>query len=94
MEKTQIGPGQPFAAIPPPFNTLYTLFYRKGNDPTCIKNFIYQGSLADASKRGQHHCELLGYEFIYVKPLVTNLDFDEQMRLRKLKDGSGSARAI
>lgn len=69
-----------------PFDHLYILYYRKGNDPSGQKIFEFQGLLKDASIRGKQHCEAMGLVFHYVKPFLVSLDFEERRQHRNLGD--------
>lgn len=58
----------------------YTLHYRHGNNPNCLKNFTYKGSFREAMQRAKQHCEKMGYRFILLRPAISNLEDDERIR--------------
>ena len=45
------------------------------------KTFLFDGPLRKAADRGRAHCDLMGYVFNYVKPFVSDLEFDEKRKL-------------
>lgn len=64
---------------------VYILFYRHGMNPQCQKGFTFNGDLKAAVERAKQHCQRMGYRYIFVRPLVSNLEDDE-----KYKDAYGA----
>lgn len=56
---------------------IWTLYYRYGNIPQITKGFELDGSLHDAIMRGRTHCEKMGYIFLLVRPMLVDLDYQE-----------------
>lgn len=67
------------------FSNLWTLYYRHGMNATLTKNFHSEGNLQVAIKRAQLHCQIMNYKYIWVRPLVCDIDAEEEY---KLKGGS------
>jgi hypothetical protein len=63
------------------FADLYVLHFRHGMQPTCNKGFYCVGGLRKAIVRAQKHCEIMGYVCIFVRPLIADIDTEEQHRL-------------
>lgn len=59
---------------------VYILFYRHGMNPQCQKGFKLRGDLKAAVERAKLHCQKMGYRYIFVRPLVTNLEDDEKYK--------------
>lgn len=65
----------------------WTLFYRFGNRPVIEKHFFFDGDLMAARKRGIQHCDVMGYIFIFVRPFIVDLTYQESMKVAgKYKD--------
>lgn len=60
----------------------WTLYFRHGMNSTLSKNFYFEGSLMEAAKRGQEHCKIMGYHYIWVRPLVCNIEAEEDYKLK------------
>lgn len=67
------------------FSNLWTLYYRHGMNATLTKNFYCDGNLQIAIKRAQLHCQVMNYKYIWVRPLICDIDAEEEY---KLKGGS------
>lgn len=75
---TQTIPSKP-AETP---KALYTLYYRKGNNPHAMtKNFYFAGSLREVVERAKKHCETIGGRFVRIEPFVSDLAQDERSHL-------------
>jgi hypothetical protein len=61
---------------------IFTIYYRQGSNPTCTKNFYSFGPLWKARDRAIAHCLKMGYQFIYIRRLVSDLDFEERRAAR------------
>lgn len=77
--------------FPQPFKTnIWILFYRQGSN---MEQKIFQltdATIIQAAERGKEHCRLMSYSYQYVKPLISDLEFDESKKLRNF--GEQSAR--
>lgn len=72
------------------FKDMWILFYRHGMNSTLQKNFSFAGSLPQAVDRAREHCKIMNYKYIFVRPLVCNLDEEEDQHLnRKASTGLG-----
>ena len=63
---------------------IWTLYYRYGNVPHLFKNFIMEGTMADAITRARSHCIIMNYRFICIRPFLVDL---EEQEIRKSKSG-------
>lgn len=62
-----------------PFVGLYTLWYRepaRGNQ-IYSKAFRFNGPLMKARIRGERHCEIMRFKFMFVTPMITDLEKEE-----------------
>ena len=59
---------------------LWIMYFRQGNDPKKEKIFAFNDSLVDARIRAQAHCTAMGYIFNFVKPFISDLDWEEDRR--------------
>ena len=66
---------------------LYIMFYRHGMNANLTKGFFWPGDLVAARKRAQEHCKIMGYHFIFIRPMVCNLDQEEEYKLRGAAEG-------
>lgn len=62
---------------------MYTLFFRHGVNPRCEKGFLHEGGFLAARQRAFEHCERMGYRFIFVRPLIVDLDEEERQQAGK-----------
>jgi len=60
------------------WNEVWVLRYRAGNFPTTGKYFVLSGTLKEAAARGIQHCAAMGYRFINVTPLISDLIAEER----------------
>jgi hypothetical protein len=74
-----------FAKTPQHFANLWTIHYRHGMNATLSKNFFYDGDLNGAIARAQEHCKIMNYKYIFLRPLIVDIDKEEEY---KLKGGS------
>lgn len=58
----------------------YTVFYRHGNKPNCSKTFNFKGSFRQATERAKMHCQIMGYRFVFLSPVLSILEEDEKNR--------------
>lgn len=75
------------SSTPPPQNgsILWTLWYRKGNNPHPLTlNFnLASQDWRVACERAKRHCEVMNYRFIHVAPFLTDLDKAENFLLNR-----------
>jgi len=57
----------------------WTLWYRFGTIPVATKSFIFDGNLQDATMRARKHCEVMKYRYIFVRPMIVDLDYQEEL---------------
>lgn len=82
MSTIPTGTMKEFEHIPgEPVPTAYTLFYRHGVNPKCEKGFMHIGDIRSANQRAQVHCKIMGYTFIFVRPLIVDLESEEKQQL-------------
>ena len=60
----------------------WNLYYRYGNIPQVVKAFRLDGTTKDAILRARKHCEIMGFKYILVRPMVVDLDFQEEQFIR------------
>ncbi len=72
-------PGAPESS--PSFADYYNLYFRHGMNPTCQKGFHCAGGLNAAVARARQHCDIMGYRYIFVRPMVCNIDLEEKQRI-------------
>lgn len=67
--------------------TLFILYYRTNIMGTLFKIFsLPEGTgKADAYKRGQEHCKIMGYRFMNVVPLFSDISAEEAEHGEKQK---------
>lgn len=60
-------------------NKVYTLYYRKGNNPhSMTKNFYSNGKdLMETVAIAKQHCEAIGGRFVRLEPFISDLRKDE-----------------
>lgn len=68
------------AVAVPVKESTYILFYRHGMNPQCQKGFKLNGDLRAAVDRAKKHCEVMGYRYIFVRPLVCDLEAEEKQK--------------
>jgi hypothetical protein len=63
---------------------MYTLWYRSGDNPGAMtKNFnLPYNDMRTVIQRTKDHCDLMGYRFVRVKPFLSDLIKDEEMKGR------------
>ncbi len=64
------------------YSNLWTMFYRHGMNANLTKGFYFKGNVHEAKKRALDHCQIMGYKFIFVRPLVIDLKSEEEYKLR------------
>lgn len=69
--------GQSAAAVP---SRVYTGYYRHRNTPPLQLNFNFVGDLKAAKDRFRKHCEVMGYLYMQVTPMIMDLDKREKLR--------------
>ena len=68
----------------------WTMYYRHGMNANLQKNFYFEGTLVQAQLRAREHCDVMGYKFIWVRPLVCNIEEEEAYRKRGIVEGDTS----
>ena len=63
---------------------IWTLYFRYGNIPYQFKNFIQDGTMAEAISRAREHCIKMNYRFICIRPFLIDL---EEQEIRKSRFG-------
>lgn len=71
------------AKPPDPFKGMWILFYRHGMNSTLQKNFTLDAPLLKAVERAKEHCKVMNYKYIFIRPLICNLDEEEAYHLNK-----------
>ena len=71
---------QPYFVKPEELPRSYTLYYRYPTTKPLSKSFYLDDNLSMAIKRGRAHCEEMGCLFICVRPLIVNLDLQEEYK--------------
>jgi len=56
------------------------LYYMIGSSSPQIKNFALDGDLKRAIVRAKVHCATQGYQFIRVRPLISDLDEEDAVK--------------
>lgn len=65
------------------FENLWILSYRHGSNPNCQKIFSFEGSLKEATARAHSYCNTMGFMHPYVKPFLSDLDSEQNSKLRQ-----------
>lgn len=71
------------------FSNLWTLYFRHGMNATLTKNFYYEGNLQSAIKRAQLHCQVMNYKYIWVRPLICDIDGEEEYKMKGASPDDG-----
>lgn len=71
---------------PEPLQNLYIMFYRHGMNATLSKGFFCKGDLLEAQETAKKHCRIMGYKYIFTRPMVVNLDEEEHQKLNLRPD--------
>jgi hypothetical protein len=79
----------PLRKIPEGLANIWTMYYRQAMNANLSKNFYCDGGLQKARMRAEKHCKILNLKFIFVRPLISNLDFEEAQHL-----GEGTDRIL
>jgi len=68
---------------------VYTLYYRKGNNPhSMTKNFYSSGKdLMETVSIAKRHCEVIGGRFVRLEPLISDLRKDEAAHMGQTDQG-------
>jgi hypothetical protein len=65
----------------------YLMFYRHGMNANLTKGFFCDGDLQAARKRAEAHCKIMGYKYIFVRPMICNLEAEEEYKLHGSVEG-------
>ena len=60
----------------------WILFFRHGMNAALSKNFYHDGDLQSAVRRAQEHCKIMGYRYIWLRPLICNIEEEEEAKLK------------
>ena len=73
----------PTPVIPDPLYlvNIYSMYYRQSTSRLESKNFRYPGGLQAARKRAEDHCAIMGYKFMWVQPMISDLNKEEEFKL-------------
>lgn len=63
---------------------VWVLYYRHGFNANCQKAFVLDGDVRCAVERTKKHCEIMGYRWIFVRPLVVDLTQEEIDHVRRV----------
>lgn len=66
-----------------PVGELWLVYYRHQNSVFNFKGFQHKGSIDDARRRAERHCQIMGYKMIFLKPLIANIDEEEDIMTGK-----------
>lgn len=72
---------QPVPDCKQDFTHLWIMYYRHGMNANLTKGFYHEGDVESAVKRARRHCEIMGYKYIFVRPMVCNIKADEEYKL-------------
>lgn len=75
------------AKKPQHLSNLYIMFYRHGMNANLTKGFFCEGNLLDARKRAEAHCKIMNYKYIFVRPMICNLEEEEEYKLHGSAEG-------
>ena len=73
--------------IPTSLNFMWIMFYRHGMNANLTKGFFYKGSLFQAQERAKDHCKIMGYKYIFIRPMICNLEEEEAYKLGSAREG-------
>jgi len=65
---------------PQHFSNLWTLHYRHGMNAGLTKNFHHEGDFESAQLRARKHCEVMGYRYIFLRPMVIDIESEEEYK--------------
>ena len=68
------------------FSNLYVMYYRHGMNANLTKGFYCSGDIAVAIQKARDHCKIMGYRYIFVRPLIVDIEAEESYKLRGLQD--------
>lgn len=68
-------------------SNLYIMFYRHGLNANLTKGFYCDGSLLMARRRAEEHCKIMGYKYIFVRPMICDLEQEEEYKLKGAAEG-------
>ena len=57
----------------------WTLWYRFGTVPIATKSFQFDGNLEQATIRARKHCEIMRYRYVFVRPMMVDLEYQESL---------------
>lgn len=91
-EPAKLTPTQEFFKKYPEFQNLYTMFYRHGMSVSVSKTFYHPDSHPDrnvriknAVDRARAHCKVMNYHYIFLLPLINDIDAHENYKLNGIQ---------
>lgn len=62
---------------------LWVMHYRHHLSPNCSKGFHHEGTIQEARKRAEQHCQIMGYRLVLIRPMLDDLQAVEDDQLGK-----------
>lgn len=53
---------------------LWTMYYRHGNNPHCLRTFEFEDNMKTAHTRARTHCDKMGYNLTYIRRTIEDLE--------------------
>lgn len=77
---------KPVPALPHPplaidLSKFWIMSYRHGMNATLSKNFYFNGSLKEAVERARKHCDIMNYQYYFLRPLVVDIEAEERRQM-------------
>jgi hypothetical protein len=82
------------SCLPPDLKKCWTIFYRHGVNATLTKNFFFDGKMHEAIERAQKHCGIMGYKYIFVRPMLCDIDYEEGVQLGTIDSKTGKPKEL
>jgi hypothetical protein len=76
-------------SLPSDLSKCWTVFYRHGVNATLTKNFYFDGAMRDAIERAQQHCGIMGYKYIFIRPMICDIEHEENVQLGRIDARTG-----
>jgi hypothetical protein len=78
--------------LPPDLSKCWTIYYRHGVNSTLSKNFFCEGSLEQARDRAMKHCGVMGYKYIFIRPMLCDIEYEEGIQQGTIDPRTGLVR--
>jgi hypothetical protein len=62
---------------------VWVLYYRHGMSVNNMKMFHLKGTMREARARAERHCAIMGYRFTFLRPLITDIDYEERWKYER-----------